>query len=44
VLGNVRDRRLPVVAAVQVAPEQASGPEVNAATAHNRCGHGSATT
>jgi hypothetical protein len=35
-LRRVRDLGLPLVAVIQVDPTQATGPEVNADTAHNR--------
>jgi hypothetical protein len=43
-LGKVRDLGLPLIAVIQVDPEQATGPNVNADTDHNRCGHDSANT
>ena len=39
-LGKVRDLGLPLIAVIQIDPKQANGPDVNADTEHNRCGHG----
>ena len=39
-LGKVRDLGLPLIAVIQIDPKQANGPDVNADTDHNRCGHG----
>jgi hypothetical protein len=44
VLKKVRDLGLPLIAVTQVHRNQANGPDVNADTDHNRCGHGSANT
>ena len=43
-LSKVRALGLPLIAVIQVDPKQANGPDVNASTDHNRCGHGSAKT
>ena len=43
-LGKVRDLGLPLIAVTRVHRNQANGPDVNADTDHNRCGHGSANT
>ncbi|HEY3116717.1 MAG TPA: hypothetical protein VGK54_08250 [Chloroflexota bacterium] len=43
-LSKVRDLGLPLIAVIQVDPNQPNGPDVNADTDHNPCGHGSATT
>jgi hypothetical protein len=43
-LQKVRDLGLPLIAVMQVGPEAANGPAIDADSEHSRGGHGSATT